>query len=107
MTEKDIKAKVEALLEGMHSGQIEYAMQLMEQAFSAQFEAEIVDARKRHSELSARPGYDAEKEFSNDLLSIAYGNKASWSGGHSVKNLCEQVKRELAIDRLRNPRRSW
>lgn len=72
MNDKDIKAKVEALVEDMHSGQIEYAMELLEQAFSRQFMIEIDDAKKHQLEYGAEHAdYDAEKSFSNDLLGAA------------------------------------
>ncbi len=36
------------------------------------------------------------------LTGLINGNKATWSGGHSVTNLMETIRREVAADLLRN-----
>lgn len=108
MNDKELKAAVKQLAEGLHSGLVAYAMEVLERIYQHKVADEIVAARNKHKEYAAEhPDYDVDAEFRRELIQVAFSNRASWSGGHSIKNLCEQVKREAAINKLDNPNRSW
>jgi len=47
-------------------------------------------------------------EFNDkELIRLAFANQATWSGGYSVHNMCEMIKREEAISLLEKRSFTW
>ena len=74
----------------MNTGQIEVQLEKLEREYRTTMVQEVKEVEKQGT----------SDEFESWLLGLARSNTSTWSGGHSIKNMCEQIKREVAIDRL-------
>ena len=46
-------------------------------------------------------------ELQDNLVREIGSNRSRWSGGHSATNMCEQIKRDVAIEFLASGTRQW
>ena len=74
----------------MNTGQIEVQLEKLEREYRGTLIQEIIEVRAQSN----------AEEFTDFLLGLARSSTSTWSGAHSSKNMCEQIKREVAIDRL-------
>ena len=74
----------------MNTGQIEVQLEKLEREYRTTMVQEVKEVEKQGT----------SDEFESWLLGLARSNTSNWSSGHSIKNMCEQIKREVAIDRL-------
>jgi len=64
-------------------------------------QAIIQDLKKVNAELVEAVKSEVEGKSNEELIFIISSHSSEWSGGHSVRNMVEQLWRTLATDQLR------
>lgn len=84
------------------SGEIEQAINELATEFQRTIKAELVEAIKMlEAEDPSEDKSRAAKYIRKMLHNVAESNRSNWSGGNSVSNMAEQIRRTVALDLMR------
>jgi len=77
----------------MNSGEIENTINQLARDYESKVREEL---KEMIDEQDAQYHHDVIKQ----LMQMVSSNQSSWSGGHSVSNMLEQIKRQVASELL-------